>query len=240
VTTPGKLTIDHATGKLQSPDGSIKISYATPFPIPFAAGPNVTGTMRGVVEHTTDGYWQSAVDLFQSKSNKSGSAHFLVGTLGQHDGQVMQFVPVGKGYETYHAYAANLEFYGIETEDGGKPSTPISDKGLWAWAALYEFLSDFAGFPIQLMSRYRGQGLGYHREFFRWNLSLHSCPGASFTDNVRKNQRAEILKRAQAIRDQNGGVQTVHAAAQTWTNVTPHVAVRSQSHDVVLDVKRTP
>jgi hypothetical protein len=45
-----------------------------------------------------------------------------------------------------------------------------------------------------------GRGLAYHRMCPEWNLSHHSCPGASFTDDVRVNQRAEIVKRAKAIR----------------------------------------
>jgi N-acetylmuramoyl-L-alanine amidase len=197
---PKPLTIDAGTGKLRSPDNAIRILYSNPFPIPYCSDPGTTGTMRGVVEHTTGGFWQSAVDLFESKDNHSGSAHFLVGTLGVNDGHVMQFVPIGQGYETYHAFSANLEFYGIETEDGGKSSTPISDKALWSWALLYEFLSRFGGFPLQLLVRESGLGLGYHRQFADWNRNMHSCPGASFTDMVRINQRDNIIFRAQRIR----------------------------------------
>jgi N-acetylmuramoyl-L-alanine amidase len=226
MTTPAPLTIDKATGKLHSPDGAIRILYSNPFPIPFCSEPGKTGAMRGVVEHTTGGFWQSAVDLFESKANDRGSAHFLVGTLGPHDGDVMQFTPIGQGYETYHAWAANLEHYGIETEDGGKESTPISDKALWSWAALYEFLSRFAGFPLQLITRETGYGLGYHRQFASWNRSMHSCPGASFTDMVRVNQRDNILNRAAQIRAATkpaprtpGHVAyAAHGSALNWTD----------------------
>jgi hypothetical protein len=203
---PKRLTADSA-GKLRSPDGSIKISYASPFPIPFSAG-GITGQMHGVVLHTTGGFWQSAVDLFQSKSNQAGSAHFMVGGMEgeQHEGELIQFVPVGKGFETYHAFNANGEFYGIETTDNGTSGSghahvaPISDKGLWTWAATFEFLSSFAGFPAQILTRESGRGLGYHRQFFDWNHSGHTCPGATMTDMTRVNQRAEIVKRALAIR----------------------------------------
>src|SRR5690349_4126535 len=138
MTVPKALTLDSA-GKLHSPDGSVRISYSSPFPIPFCSGPGVTGAMRGVVEHTTDCSFQVAVNTFQSPSAQ-GSAHLLVGTRGSHDGELMQFVPIGHGFETYHAFSANMEFYGIETEDQGDLEhaahvDPISDKGLWTWAA---------------------------------------------------------------------------------------------------------
>jgi hypothetical protein len=93
-----------------------------------------------------------------------------------------------------------MAWYGVETEDFGKPHTPITDAGLWAWAQVFEFLSGYAGFPCEITDSCDGKGLAYHRMCKEWNLSAHSCPGATMTDMVRVNQRAEIVKRAKLIR----------------------------------------
>lgn len=192
--TPGKLHLDK-DGRLQ---GNPQITYNKPWPLRFAKG-GVTGAMNGVLLHTMVGTLESCIATFNSP-NAAGSAHIGIG----QDGRIHQFVPIGKGFETYHAFAANLTWYGIETEDNGNPHTPISDKALWAWAQCFEFLSDFAGFPCEVTDDCKGKGLAYHRMCKEWNLSSHSCPGATMTDMVRVNQRAEIVKRAKQIRAGQG------------------------------------
>ena len=122
MTIPGKLSIDKTTGKLDGPAGTV-ITYNDPFPLAFSRA-GVTGQMDGVVLHTMVGTLESAIQLFNSPDAK-GSAHIGISQAGLH-----QFVPIGKGYETFHAFAANLSRYGIETEDNGQPHTPISDAGL--------------------------------------------------------------------------------------------------------------
>ena len=193
MTIPGKLTLDKASGKLHGPAGTV-ITYNEPFPLAFSRG-GVTGQMEGVVLHTMAGTMESTIELFNSPGAQ-GSAHIGIG----QDGRIHQFVPIGKGYETFHAFAANLRWYGIETEDKGHPETPITDAGLWAWGQCFEFLSRFAGFPLHVTNQCHGRGLAYHRMCQEWNLSGHTCPGASFTDMVRVDQRAEIVKRARQIR----------------------------------------
>jgi hypothetical protein len=205
MTTPGKLTIDHATGKLQ---GHANLTFNSPWPLAFSRA-GVTGAMNGCVLHTMVGTIGSCINTFNSP-NAQGSAHIGI----SQNGRIHQFVPFGKGYETFHAFAANLTWYGIETEDDGKPHTPITDAGLDAWAQVFECLSSFAGFPLQVTDHCNGRGLAYHRMCQSWNLSAHSCPGASFTDMVRVNQRAEIVKRAKAIR----------AAGTTVPRTAGHVA----------------
>jgi len=190
MTTPGKLTVGK-DGKLTGP---AHITFNTPWPLAFARA-HVTGQMDGALLHTMVGTLESCISTFNAP-HPGGSAHIGIG----QDGRVHQFVPLGQGYETYHAFAANLRWYGIETEDNGHPHTPIADAGLWAWAQVFECLSAFAGFPLQVTDRCDGRGLAYHRMCHDWNLSLHSCPGASFTDMVRVNQRAEIVRRAKLIR----------------------------------------
>lgn len=187
---PGKLTLDK-DGRLQ---GNPQITYNKPWPLRFAKG-GVTGAMKGVLLHTMVGSLESCIATFNSP-NAAGSAHIGIG----QDGRIHQFVPIGKGFETYHAFSANIDHYGIETEDMGNPHTPISDKALWAWAQCFEFLSDYAGFPCEVNDDCAGKGLAYHRMCKEWNQSAHSCPGASMTDMVRVNQRAEIVRRAKLIR----------------------------------------
>ena len=198
MTVPGKVTVGK-DGKLQ---GSANITFNTPWPLTFARA-HVTGQMDGVLLHTMDGSLESCINTFNSPGAQ-GSAHVGIG----QDGRIHQFVPLGQGYETYHAFAANLRWYGIETEDNGHPHTPIADAGLWAWAQVLECLSSFAGFPLQVTDRCDGRGLAYHRMCHEWNLSGHTCPGASMTDMVRVNQRAEIVRRAKLIR---AGVQVVRS-----------------------------
>ena len=194
MTTPGKLRINKTTGKLHGPAGTV-ITYNDPFPLAFSVA-GATGQMDGVVLHTMAGSLESTIQTFNAPDAK-GSAHIGISQAGR----IHQFVPIGKGYETFHAFAANLRFYGIETEDFNHPHTPISDAALWAWAQCFEFLSRFARFPLQVTDNCHGRGLAYHRMCQEWNLSGHSCPGASFTDMVRVNQRAEIVHRAKLIRE---------------------------------------
>lgn len=193
MTTPGKLTIDKS-GRVRDPSGHATITYNDPWPLAFSRA-GVTGPMDGVLLHTMVGTLESCINTFNGAS-PGGSAHF---GLGQ-GGRIHQFVPLGQGYETYHAFAANMRWYGIETEDNGHPHTPIADPCLWSWGQLFELLSSYAGFPCQVTDRCNGRGLAYHRMCHEWNLSAHSCPGASFSDMVRVNQRAEIVRRARLIR----------------------------------------
>ncbi len=216
MTTLGKLTIDKTTGKLQGPAGTV-ITYNDPFPLAFSRA-GVTSQMDGVVLHTMAGSLESTIQLLNGP-NPQGSAHIGISQAGH----IHQFVPIGKGYETFHAFAANLRLYGIETEDNGHPQTPISDAGLWAWAQCFEFLSRFAGFPLQVTDNC----LAYHRMCQEWNLSNHSCPGASFTDMVRVNQRAEIVTRATLIREAQQSSRTpghvayaAHGDALAWGDGT--------------------
>jgi hypothetical protein len=220
MTIAGQLSIDKTSGKLQGPAGTV-ITYNDPFPLAFSRA-GVTGQMDGVVLHTMVGTIESAIQTFNSP-NAQGSAHIGISQAGR----IHQFVPIGQGYETFHAFAANLRRYGIETEDDGRPQTPISDAGLWAWAQCLEFLSRFAGFPLQVTDDCNGRGLAYHRMCQEWNLSTHSCPGASFTDMERVNQRDEIVKRAKQIREGQRPSRTpghiayaAHGAALAWGDGT--------------------
>jgi hypothetical protein len=231
MTIPGKLTVDK-TGRIRGP---ATIEYNDPWPLKFAAA-GVTGAMRGALLHTMVGTLESCINTFNSP-NAAGSAHFGISQAGV----IHQFVPLGQGYETYHAFAANKAWYGIETEDNGHPHTPIADAGLWAWGQLLECLSAYAAFPLRVTDSCTGRGLAYHRMCHEWNLSGHTCPGATMTDMVRVNQRADIVARAHAVRGTSLGFGTVHAPAGTWTRLTPaNVEVQPKSHDVVLEYRPAP
>lgn len=237
-TIPARLTID-ASGRLHDPSGKATISYNDPWPLKFAQ-PGVTGQMDGVVEHTMAGFMDYTIEYFNGRGSvpPAGSAHFAIGTIGPNDGRIHQFVPLGQGFETYHAFAANLTMYGIETEDGGKPQVPISDAGLWAWAQVFEALSSYAGFPCQVLISAGGRGLGYHRQFPLWNLSHHTCPGASMTDMTRVNQRAEIVRRATLIRASSQAPRTpghvayaAHGDALAWGDGGLRIPFWAQASD---------
>jgi hypothetical protein len=237
MTVPAKLVLDK-TGRLRDPSGKTNITYNDPWPLKFARK-GVTGNIRGALLHTMVGTLESCIATFNSP-NAQGSAHVGIGTIGKNDGRLHQFVPFGQGYETYHAFAANLEWYGGETEDGGNPHTPISDAGLWTWAQWFEWASGFAGFPLQVTDNCDGHGLAYHRMCHDWNLSGHTCPGATMTDMVRVNQRATIVQRAHAIRGTLPAA-TFHAPAGSWTTVPGHgVQVEPLHHDVVLKYRDKP
>ena len=94
-----------------------------------------------------------------------------------------------------------LAHFDISMAGNAPMYNPMTDAQLTAGAQLVECLSAFAGFPLQVTDDCHGRGLAYHRMCQEWNLSSHSCPGESFTDKVRVNQRAEIVRRAKLIRD---------------------------------------
>ena len=231
MTTPAKLTVDKS-GRLRDTTGKTSITYNDPWPLAFARAGR-TGTMSGALLHTMVGTLEECINTFNSP-DAQGSAHVGIG----QDGRIYQFVPFGQGYETFHAFAANLQWYGIETEDNGHPHQPITDQGLDAWAQVFECLAGFAGFPLQVTDHCAGKGLAYHRMCHEWNLSGHTCPGATMTDLVRVNQRAEIVRRAKLIRTPPTTVTAVHFAAGKWTRV-PGTAVEGQPavHDVVLKLR---
>ncbi len=195
---PGRLTVGK-DGKLTGP---ATIGYNTPWPCP-SGNKGVTGTMRGAVMHTMVGYLAGTITVFNDPAN-GASAHFGIA----QDGRIHQFFPLGQGWEAWHAFAANLEWYGIEFEDAGNPDNPISGKAITAGAQLLECLSAYAGFPLQVCDDPQGQGFAYHSLSDAWNLNHHTCPDLP-PQHVRSHQRAAIVDLAKQIRT---GV-----APQPWT-----------------------
>jgi len=145
--------------------------------------------MTGVIMHTMVGTQAGTISWFNNP-DAGASAQFGVG----FDGAIHQFGPIGQGWIAWHAGAANATWYGIEHEDGGDPSRPLTDAQLTASAQLTEMLTGFAGIPLQVTNSPSTGGLGTH-SMGGSSWGGHACPG-----DVRAAQRGEVIRRAQAIR----------------------------------------
>ena len=166
--------------------GPAAITYNTPFPC--VNGSWGSGAMTGVIMHTMVGSQAGTISWFNNPAAQA-SAHFAVA----YDGAIHQFGPIGQGWIAWHAGSANVTWYGIEHEDGGDPSRPLTDAQLTASAQLTEMLTGFAGIPLQVTDSPSTGGLGTHSMGgSAWGG--HACPG-----DVRAAQRGEVVRRALAI-----------------------------------------
>jgi len=171
--------------------GPAAITYNTPFPC--VNGSWGSGAMTGVIMHTMVGSQAGTISWFNNPAAQA-SAHFAVA----YDGAIHQFGPIGQGWIAWHAGSANVTWYGIEHEDGGDPSRPLTDAQLTASAQLTEMLTGFAGIPLQVTDSPSTGGLGTHSMGgSAWGG--HACPG-----DVRAAQRGEVIRRARAIRHDGG------------------------------------
>ena len=179
----GRLTVG-TDGRITGPAA---ITYNTPFPC--VNGSWGSGAMTGVIMHTMVGTQAGTISWFNNPQAQA-SAQFGVG----FDGAIHQFGPIGQGWIAWHAGAANATWYGIEHEDDGDPSRPLTDAQLTASAQLTEMLCGFAGIPLQVTNSPANWGLGTHSMGgSAWGG--HACPG-----DVRAAQRGEVIRRARAIR----------------------------------------
>ena len=179
----GRLTVG-TDGRITGPAA---ITYNTPFPC--VNGSWGSGAITGVIMHTMVGTQAGTIAWFNNPQAQA-SAQFGVG----FDGAIHQFGPIGQGWIAWHAGAANATWYGIEHEDDGDPSRPLTDAQLTASAQLTEMLCGFAGIPLQVTNSPANWGLGTHSMGgSAWGG--HACPG-----DVRAAQRGEVIRRAQAIR----------------------------------------
>jgi len=173
--------------------GPAAITYNTPFPC--VNGSWGSGAMTGVIMHTMVGSQAGTISWFNNP-DAGASAQFGVG----FDGAIHQFGPIGQGWIAWHAGAANVTWYGIEHEDGGDPSRPLTDAQLTASAQLVEMLTGFADIPLQVTNSPSTGGLGTH-SMGGSSWGGHACPG-----DVRAAQRGEVIRRAQGIRSGGGPV----------------------------------
>jgi hypothetical protein len=188
---PGKLDVDPVTGRVTGP---IRISYNDPWPC--ASGTWGSGAMQGALMHTMVGDLPGTIATFNNKANQV-SAHFGIA----EDGQVWQFGPIGKGWIAWHAEAANLTWYGIEHADARDPDQVLTEAQITASAQLLEFLSRFAGFPLQVTDRPAGRGYGTHAMGGQaWGG--HPCPDQP-PRHVRSGMRPLIVALAREIRAGN-------------------------------------
>jgi len=179
----GRLTVG-ADGRVTGPAA---ITYNTPFPC--INGSWGSGAMTGVIMHTMVGTQAGTISWFNNPQAQA-SAQFGVG----FDGAIHQFGPIGQGWIAWHAGAANATWYGIEHEDGGDPSRPLTDAQLTASAQLTEMLTGFAGIPLQVTNSPATGGLGTH-SMGGASWGGHACPG-----DVRAAHAVQVIRRAQAIR----------------------------------------
>jgi N-acetylmuramoyl-L-alanine amidase len=180
-----RLHVD-SNGRLQGP---ANITYNSPWPC-------VNGQWgfhepaRGVVMHTEAGFEAGTISVFNNPSFQA-SAFFSIG----QDGHIHQYGPVGKGWVAWTQADGNLSWIGIEDEDRTQPGIPLTDAQLTSFAQVLEACSAHAGFRLQATEDVGGEGLGWHgMGGAAWGGHL-DCPG-----DVRRAQRPDIIRRAQAIR----------------------------------------
>lgn len=224
---PGKLTV-RGDGRVA---GARNIIYNNPFPC-VNGRMGVTGKMMGAVMHTIVGNVNGANAVFNNPATQA-SAHFAV----DQNGDITQYGPIGKGWEAWHAFAANTAWYGIEHADNGNTRNPLTEAQIEADAQLLECLSAFAGFPLNVSNDPAVKGYAYHSLVHEWNLSNHSCPGPG----PRAGQRGAIVALARQIR---AGVPVpppaaeLHCPAGLWTALPAGVThVMPADHDVVLKLQ---
>ena len=112
--TPGKLTVDTATGHVTGP---ASIAYNDPFPT--QNGSWGSGAMMGVVMHTMVGDLPGTVSWFNNPQAQA-SAHFGI----DQSGNIHQFGPIGKGWIAWAQASGNEAWYSIEHADNGNPGQP--------------------------------------------------------------------------------------------------------------------
>lgn len=171
--------------------GPASISYNKPFPT--KNGSFGSGAMQGVIMHTMVGNLPGTISVFNNPAAQA-SATFGI----DQSGHIHQFGPIGHGWYAWAQVAGNRAWYSIEHADNGHPETPLTDAQLTASAQILECLSAFAGFPLQVTNSVDGKGYGVH---FMGGQAWggHTCPDVP-GETVRSGQRAEIVRRAQAIR----------------------------------------
>jgi energy-converting hydrogenase Eha subunit A len=183
--TPGKLTVNTASGHVTGPAA---LSYNDPFPT--RNGSYGSGAMMGVVMHTMVGDLPGTASWFNNPQSQA-SAHFGIA----QSGEIWQFGPVGKGWIAWAQAEGNEAWYSVEHADDGNPANPLTSEQVTASAQLLECLSAFAGFPLQVSNSVTEKGYGWHGMGGAAWGGHPNCPG-----NVRKAQRTEIVALAAQIR----------------------------------------
>ena len=197
MSVPPKLTIS-PDGRLR---GSAQITWNDQFPWNYpwptrngTAG--AFGTAYGGVIHTEDGFEPGTIKWFNEGIAES-SAFFSIGM----DGHIHQYGPLGKNWMAWTQAAGNPNWRGVEHEDKGDPSTPMTQVQLVASAQVFEAMSTFDGslgnpWPLEATDDpVNGRGIIFHGDGgVPWG-DHPDCPG-----QVREAQRPAIIKLAKQIR----------------------------------------
>src|SRR5579859_7408213 len=189
----GKLSVD--------PDGRVagpaSITYNRPWPcVNGQPGMQVPGGVMGVVMHTMVGNLPGTIAAF-NRPGFNASAHFGI----DQNGHIHQFGPVN-GWMAWAEMDGNPHWYSIEHADNGNPDNPLTDAQLTASAQVVEVLSRHAGFPLREADTTGERGYGVHSMGgAAWGG--HTCPDSP-PRHIRSQQRPEILRRAQALRQSHG------------------------------------
>jgi hypothetical protein len=184
-------------GKLRIEDGRLKgpasITYNHPWPCPNGQwGMRVPHGVQGVVMHTMVGNLPGTTNVFNNAGYQA-SAHFGI----DQNGHIHQYGPVN-GWVAWAEEAGNENWYSIEHADNGNPNNPLTDAQVTASAQVVEALSAHASFPLREANQTGERGYGVHyMGGAAWGG--HTCPDLP-PRHVRSNQRPEILRRAEAIR----------------------------------------
>jgi hypothetical protein len=185
----GRLTVN-SEGQLEGP---ASITHNAPWPCPNGnPGMEIPKGVMGVVMHTMVGNLPGTITVFNNPGYQA-SAHFGI----DQNGHIHQFGPVN-GWIAWAEEAGNPNWYSIEHADNGNPDNPLTDAQLTASAQVVEALSTYGVFPLQEANTPSEEGYGVH---FMGGASWggHTCPDSP-PSNVRSQQRPEILRRAQEIR----------------------------------------
>jgi hypothetical protein len=102
------------------------------------------------------------------------------------------------GWKAFAQVAGNSNYYSIEHADKANPDNPLTDAQLTASAQVVEALAVHGRFPLQEANHVGEEGYGVH---FMGGQGWggHTCLDLP-PRRVRSQQRAEILRRALAIR----------------------------------------
>jgi N-acetylmuramoyl-L-alanine amidase-like protein len=185
----GRLHVG-SKGRLRGP---ASITYNDPWPCPNGEwGMQVPKGVSGVVMHTMVGNLPGTISVFNNP-NFSASAHFGI----DQNGHIHQFGPLN-GWIAWAEEAGNPNWYSIEHADNGNPDHPLTDAQLTASAQVVEALATHGVFPLKEANDTGEEGYGVHSMGGEaWGG--HTCPDSP-PKHVRSHQRAEILRRAKAIR----------------------------------------
>jgi N-acetylmuramoyl-L-alanine amidase len=194
-----RLHIDN-NGRLQ---GSANITYNSPWPTANCS--SGFGTAFGGVYHTEVGFEHSVIAEFNNPSAQA-SSFFSIGM----DGHIHQYMPLGQNLKAWTQEAGNTNYRGVEHEDHGDDSNPLSQAQLIASAQVFEAMSAYDGWPLQASDNPGGgRGILFHSDGGQaWGG--HDCPGA-----VRRAQRPAIIALARQIR---AGGSTPVPAAKEWVS----------------------